>query len=864
MSREARQQSRIRAWCNRPIGTSGNVRVGRSSIIEAAVDRSVLEMLEGRQLLSSVTFADGVISVDAAGDPRLNVSIDPGAHGRVRVVASGAERRSFPKLQVSAIEIVGSGGDDHIRISERVKIPTNIQAGDGNDDVVGGGGADVIDGGAGDDDLRGRPGNDDIAGGAGKDLLRGDSGDDHLNGGDGNDLLVGGSGDDSLTGGAGRDQFTGRGGADVYTDRSSEDRGGRLISARPPPTVSQTPDSSDDDTDGGSDDTPGDGSSDGDGSGEDNTGGTNSGGNSGGSGSSNGSGGGSNSQNGQDESAPVFGGTFDPAVATGPAPTPFIQFVSSQKGVAGHAVHVDGLSTHLFNGDAIAAKYDWDFGDAGSKYNRVIGWNAAHIYDKPGTYTVRLTVTDAGGKSATTTGTVTIAVDNRRAIYVDAAGSDGADGASPASAVRSLARAVALAGNDTRILLKRGGTYEVSDSLRMTRRNVTVDAYGTAKAAPVVKKVRGLGNSLFYISPTASGFTAQNIALDSMWDLNSVYGDRKIPAEAFTVTADNFTVRNCSFDDINTGVQTATGPKAVLVQGNYFSKNIRAYCIWSQGTDHVYLGNTMTGSQQEHLIRSDGTQGTGVSRVLIHDNDLSRASNRKGSIEMRTATWFYISGNRINGGTLRVGLQDVDKHIFPDWASWKTENGVVENNVTQRVFINVRPGTKHLAIRNNVVRIDDNWGIQLENIEAGYDQVRKTDDVRITNNTIVSMGTSGSFLRMHGHATNITLTNNLFIAPNLKLDGSDGFAVDVTDKDLSAFKTIQQNVWPSLAGTSRQDGVNYVGGENLAAGGFKSPIEWENLPQVKGDIYRNVAPNNDGYEIRIGGFRAGSSLQKAA
>jgi hypothetical protein len=157
-----------------------------------------------------------------------------------------------------------------------------------------------------------------------------------------------------------------------------------------------------------------------------------------------------------------------------------------------------------------------------------------------------------------------------------------------------------------------------------------------------------------------------------MWDLHSVYGAQKIPAEAFTISADNATIRGCSFNNINTGVQTASGPKAVLVQDNYFSRNIRAYCIWSQGMDHVYLGNTMTGSQQEHLIRSDGTQGTGVSRVLIHDNDLSRPNNIKGSIEMRTATWFYIAGNRINGGTLRVGLQDIDKHQFPDWAKCKT------------------------------------------------------------------------------------------------------------------------------------------------------------------------------------------------
>jgi hypothetical protein len=169
----------------------------------------------------------------------------------------------------------------------------------------------------------------------------------------------------------------------------------------------------------------------------------------------------------------------------------------------------------------------------------------------------------------------------------------------------------------------------------------------------------------------------------------------------------------------------------------------------------------------------------------------------------------------------------------------------------------------HLAIRNNVVQIDNNWAIQLENIEPGYDHVRKTDDVRITSNTVISMGTRGSFLRLHGHATNITLTNNLHIAPNLELDGSGAFAVDVTDKDLSAFTEISHNVWPALQTSNRQDGVNYVGGDGLQPWGYKNTQEWELYPQVKGDIYRNVAVGT-GFGTRVGGFRAGSSLQKAA
>ena len=41
--------------------------------------------------------------------------------------------------------------------------------------------------------------------------------------------------------------------------------------------------------------------------------------------------------------------------------------------------------------DDSIAKYDWDFGDGGTG----VGPKPTHVYAKPGTYTVRLTVTDA-------------------------------------------------------------------------------------------------------------------------------------------------------------------------------------------------------------------------------------------------------------------------------------------------------------------------------------------------------------------------------------------------------------------------------------------------------------------------------------
>ena len=60
--------------------------------------------------------------------------------------------------------------------------------------------------------------------------------------------------------------------------------------------------------------------------------------------------------------------------------------------------------TSATNGPAIAA-WDWDFGDG----HGTSGINATHTYTTDGAFTVRLTITDTCGYTATTTSVVTVA-----------------------------------------------------------------------------------------------------------------------------------------------------------------------------------------------------------------------------------------------------------------------------------------------------------------------------------------------------------------------------------------------------------------------------------------------------------------------
>jgi len=77
-----------------------------------------------------------------------------------------------------------------------------IDAGPGNDSVLGLIGDDTIDGGDGNDTLNGDNGRDTINGGAGDDTISGGNSLDILNGGDGDDFVRGGKADDTLDGAA--------------------------------------------------------------------------------------------------------------------------------------------------------------------------------------------------------------------------------------------------------------------------------------------------------------------------------------------------------------------------------------------------------------------------------------------------------------------------------------------------------------------------------------------------------------------------------------------------------------------------------------------------------------------------------------
>jgi len=163
----------------------------------------MLDLLEPRQLLSTVTFTHGKIRIEGtAGNDVVQVVRFSKAQGQV--LDNGNVALTFDLKSASGISFNGNAGDDLITIGH-VNIKSFLVGGSGNDSLS-------ASDGLASDTILGSDGSDYLFGGAGNDSLEGGALDDTMLGGEGNDFIVPLSSvgnDDFISGGNGRDTVDG-------------------------------------------------------------------------------------------------------------------------------------------------------------------------------------------------------------------------------------------------------------------------------------------------------------------------------------------------------------------------------------------------------------------------------------------------------------------------------------------------------------------------------------------------------------------------------------------------------------------------------------------------------------------------------
>jgi PKD repeat protein len=508
-------------------------------------------------------------------------------------------------------------------------------------------------------------------------------------------------------------------------------------------------------------------------------------------------------------------------------------------GVAPCVVHVDGLRFPLKNGTPLTARYDWDFGEPESRFNTLTGFNAAHVYNAAGQFTITLKVTDETGAARSATATLTIAPDRRHEIFVSTEGSDRNRGTSPDAPFKSLDKAFKTAIDGSEILLRAGCTFAADSVLKINHSDIVIGRYEEG-ADPVVMLTRGEGakppHGFVSIDNKCNGVTIQHLVFDTPFAVKDDEPAPKVGIDSIAARGRNITVRDCTFLNVDTGVNANGSPMGLLVMDCKapLKTGLRAYLVWTQGTDFVCLGNTAANSTREHIVRLSGVQ-----RALIAGNHFANLDRRpadkddysKGTIEMHNGNYAYIAGNDVTGGTIRVGplgLHGEDLSAATDWS-------VIEDNQLAGTWIVAYAGTHHLMVRNNIIRTDAFQAVQLQGPDQ---QGRVNSDIHLLNNTAIDNGTTGAFLKVWGQNDGIEMKNNLYIAPNLRVGDSGAAAVNIAQDDLGSFKEISHNVWPAFGGSGAK--------EMLLNGHVLSAAQWQAFPQVKQDLFAEVKVNDQG------------------
>ena len=456
----------------------------------------------------------------------------------------------------------------------------------------------------------------------------------------------------------------------------------------------------------------------------------------------------------------------------------------------GLVVNANGLNSVLNSGTVLTSKFQWNFGDPNGTDNTLQGFTAAHVYDTPGTYTITLTVTNQAGGVASATQQVTISASTRQMIYVDPThGNDSNDG-SESSPIQSLNQAMNMIGNNTELLLKAGQTYTVPSTLHISQTNLVIGRYGSG-ANPVLSRVSGGGVSTINIFSGANGVTIQNITFDSPYGVGANDVANKTGVSGIYIGGTNVAVRDCTFLNIDDAINENGNPTGVLVEDNTapLTTGIRGYFDWVQGQEQTIVGNVVANSTREHIVRMvdwtnvsiENNNFTNLNRQNVDSNDYS-----KGCIEMHVGSYGYVVNNDVTDGDIRTGPLGLWGEPATDTTSWCL---IEDNNLTD-TFVLEEAGSQHTMISNNV--FNETTGGTAITIAGENTLNMESSDITITNNTAVSTGTSGDFLNVTGPATTITLTNNLWIAPNISLGHNGAAAVSDANSDLSDYHSDRQ------------------------------------------------------------------------
>ena len=394
-------------------------------------------------------------------------------------------------------------------------------------------------------------------------------------------------------------------------------------------------------------------------------------------------------------------------------------------------------------------EYVWDFGDGSEPFR---GFNAAHVYEAPGDYTVTLTVTNGLGWTATDVLTIEVLESDGVTYYADAElGNDGNDGRSPGSAWRTALHAFDRSyGPGDRVLFRRGQTFSmkgeaITYSSWRDRYGYMFGAFGDGPK-PLFQLV-GTQDGWFF----PGSLMAYVAFVDLAFNMTSPEGAKALVFSSSSVQ--NVLFLRCDVEGSHSAFYLQGSSDSVFLVGctsyDAYSSHIYTKCtrvaildsIFDYGEDShiaylstidkgVVTGNTFSRAVRgRHAFRLSGSDGT--NNVVISENTFS------GWVDPLNGG-NHGSGDSYNWLLVHLGPNDP---VFQTMQHVTFDNNLLENAQT---LLDIGD-YEDLTVRGNVFTSVDTTSGSLINIGGmhGFDRMPLKDLV-IAENVIWAPAVEGS------------------------------------------------------------------------------------------------------------------------
>jgi hypothetical protein len=452
--------------------------------------------------------------------------------------------------------------------------------------------------------------------------------------------------------------------------------------------------------------------------------------------------------------------------------------------VVGRPVHVKLDAARLAVADSFKMNWTWDFGDALSPYNKLVGFSGAHEFKAPGSYVLSL--------DGVPQWKYLVAADTRPVYQINSA-----------SDLYSKARL----GNAI-LVLPEGDTF-LSTTVWCAA-NTEIRAHTNGSRA-LWNGARGSGVRMFGgLGLTLRGFK-QGVA-----GMGEQTGNLNRLGLALCYPKDDTSIIGIEVENVDDIANCNEMPRRVYVAENSqtWITSLRAYGVWGEGEQLTVIGNNLTNSVVEHLFRfSSSTQSRPGSRFVLVAHNFGRNADRrpfdpddigKSSCIFQVGEWASAYHNDFDrSGTGPLSNEPAD-------APLRFRNVMVVDNKFNGTY-HVDHGAERVWLTGNewsVEGVDKEVTIHVAAFHAGMN--RGVTNLVIEGNRIASKLTRTRLLWVRGEVYDqFEVVDNVFALGDIAMTGDHPLIFDINtkshyliDNNVLAPSKLTSNVVAKVSGAS--------------------------------------------------------------